>query len=201
MICALTESEAVAEGPFELSCPALPTSQPVAFEGALGYGRFAEPPGPPNPVTKIVDTLDDYNPYPPANEQVIEGSLRWAIEEFDVERIIIFDSELEGVIQLKTGLNITTPHVAIYGDTAGDGRITIQGEEFGIRNTNNIIIRYLRFRSGVLDPENPRYHCGRSLNIFADKTICHDIILDHCSIGPSRDDNLSISGPVCRLTI
>lgn len=204
MICALNSERCLA---FEIgeSCPSLPLEVEPAFPGALGYGRFAKPccigvPNPPDtPI--VVSTLADYKPFPYANpgEEVVEGSLRWALEVVPGPKRITFS--VEGAINLKAPLYVTTPYCTIDGQSAPGEGITIQRREFGVRNTHNVIIRYMRFRSGLMDTQQPVYHCERSLLIFADVAIAHDILIDHCSIGASRDDNLAIAGRVCRVTI
>src|SRR5699024_548983 len=106
------------------------------------------------------------------------GSLRAAVEAKDA-RIVVFDTS--GTIKLESNLNIRNPNITIAGQTApGDG-ITIRDYPVVV-STENVIIRYLRFRMGddagiEADP----------LGGFEQK----DIIIDHCSVSWSTDECVS----------
>ncbi|QDV91323.1 hypothetical protein RAS2_24190 [Phycisphaerae bacterium RAS2] len=167
----------------------------------MGWAKYAfhEPPSNYYPsMPCVVSNGDDYNPE--INEEPIEGSLRYCIEEVTGPRLIKVN--YNGEIRLKTWLRLEDEsYVKITGEYATGAGPTVTGAEFRIKDCNNIVLRYMRFRSGVLDSENPQYHCGRSLNIWGDQTGCNDIIVDHCSIGASRDDNISVSGKLCRVTV
>ncbi|MFO0983054.1 MAG: hypothetical protein U1E76_15220 [Planctomycetota bacterium] len=169
-------------------------SQPLAFEGALGFGRFAQggSGGAPVLITSLLD-------YPPGHAP-IPGTLRWAIEELTGPRIILF--AVSGKIALTTQLALVGKngaYVTLDGRTPDGAGVTIGDHQFGAVNTHDIIIRFLRFRS---DEDGTLDHGERSLSLFANagKTT-HDIIVDHCSIERSDDDDLSIWDNCERITI
>ncbi|MEM2228620.1 MAG: hypothetical protein QXR82_07495 [Candidatus Bathyarchaeia archaeon] len=71
-----------------------------------------------------------------------EGSLRWAIEEANVnpgEDYIMFDSSLSGTIVLNSPLPQITEAVTIEGSTAG-GPITIDGSTYNVANCFTITV-------------------------------------------------------------
>lgn len=174
--------------------PPEPISDQVAFPGALGFGARAMGGRGGRPI--LVTTLADYGP----GEAPIRGSLRTAIEEIREPRIITF--AVGGTIELKRSLKLRTPFVTIDGSTAPSPGITLKNWSLGIENAHDVVIRYLRFRSNL--PPSPEHGVGgeRSLsigNITGAPT--YDIIVDHCTIGHSDDDALSIAGNVYRVTI
>ncbi|MFZ2285485.1 MAG: pectate lyase [Bacteroidales bacterium] len=148
------------------------TAQLPAFPGAEGYGRFVS--GGRGGEVCIVTNLSDSVVKPP------EGSLRWALNKPGPKTIIF---EVSGTIELKRRLNISKGDVTIAGQTApGDG-ICISGETVSIES-DNVIIRYVRFRCGNDTPgEEPKdaVSCIRNRNI----------IIDHCSMSWSVDEAAS----------
>src|SRR5699024_3507662 len=112
----------------------------LAFPGAEGGGRYTSGgrEGEVFIVTNLDDNGDDKNPVP--------GSLRDAVSEDD--RFIVFD--VAGVIDLQSTLNLRKrKNITIAGQSApGDG-ITIAGFETNMSDSENVIIRHLRFRPGV----------------------------------------------------
>ncbi|RIK69916.1 MAG: hypothetical protein DCC66_06790 [Planctomycetota bacterium] len=216
MLCALTIRSTVAEDPppggnteppygqppyWPHPCGWSPEEGTPVFTGAMGWAKFAfhNPPQNYNPNSWIqVTSAADYLPGDPGAP--IQNTLRWAVEHLTGPRNI--KVLVNGEIKLKTMLRMANQsYVKITGEYATGIGPTVTGDEFSIKDCNNIVLRYMRFRSGILDPENPHYHCGRSLNILGDQTGCNDIIVDHCSIGASRDDNISVSGKICRVTV
>lgn len=154
------------------------TSEIPAFPGAEGGGKYTT--GGRGGEVYIVTTLEDYDP---ETEEPIEGSLRDAVSEDN--RIIVFD--VGGVIKLKSKLLITNKNnLTIAGQTAPGNGITIYGYETNLSNSNNIIMRYLRFRPGadnVLEGDSMDSIWGRSMT---------NIMIDHLSCSWSTDETMSL---------
>ncbi len=93
---------------------------------------------------------------------------------------------MSGTIHLNSRLTINKPFITIAGQTApGDG-ITIAGWPTVITNTNNVVVRYVRFRVG--DANCPVVQDDA---LWVDKTT--DTILDHVSASWSVDETLSVT--------
>jgi hypothetical protein len=188
---------------FATDCPNYSSSSALAFSGATGFGGYADCCDTYDKVSRTVTTLSDYNPF---SESPITGSLRKAIADTNTaggHAIIQFSNTLHGYINLKTTLTLNgCTNVRLNGDGAAAEGITIAGAEFGVQDCHDIVIRYLRFRSAVFPSGvTQTFHCSRSLNIVGSTGLTHDVIVDHCSIGASQDDNLSVSGAVCGITV
>lgn len=146
-----------------------------AFPGAEGFGRYVT--GGRGGKVYHVTTLEDNNSV---------GSFRYAINQTG-KRIIVFD--VSGTIQLKSTLQLNKPNVTIAGQTApGDG-ICIAGYPFQI-STNNVIIRYMRFRVGSSNVTVSGADGWDGLGSLDQK----NIIVDHCSVSWSIDECCSFSG-------
>lgn len=154
----------------------------LAFEGAEGGGRYAT--GGRNYDVYVVTTLEDYA----AGETPIEGSLRYGVEQVAAANggtIIVFN--VGGTIELKQTLTFRDrKNITVAGQTApGDG-ITLAGWDTNISNSENLIIRYLRFRPGAANVHTG----GDSMDALwgrDNKTF----IIDHCSFSWNTDETLS----------
>ncbi len=150
----------------------------LAFEGAEGGGRFTS--GGRGGEVYVVNTLEDYNP---ETETPIPGSLRDAVSGDN--RIIVFD--VSGVINLKDSLLITKrKNLTIAGQTAPGNGITVYGFETNISNSNNIIIRYMRFRPGA-----DNIYAGDSMDALWGRSQ-KNVMIDHVSASWSTDETMSV---------
>ena len=153
-----------------------------AFPGAEGYGAFT--PGGRGGKVLFVTTLEDYDAS--KGEAPVPGSFRNAVESSGA-RAVLF--RVSGTIFLKSQLTVTHPFLTIAGQTApGDG-VCIARYLFRVE-THDVIIRYLRFRLGdETQSESGTFQVGRG---------SQDVIIDHCSISWSTDENCTLHGPDVR---
>ncbi len=139
----------------------------VAFPGAEGFGRHAT--GARGGDVYHVTNLNDSG----------EGSLRDAISV--ANRTIVFD--VSGVINVGERL-VFQANLTIAGQTAPGGGVVVYGNGTSFTNSNNTIVRYMRFRMGVGGDS------GKDTITIARG---HDMIFDHCSISWARDGNFDLN--------
>lgn len=137
-----------------------------AFPSAEGFGRYSS--GGRGGEIYIVTNLNDSG----------EGSLRKGITKKE-SRTIVF--AISGTIFLKSPLDINHGNLTILGQTApGDG-ITVANYPVTLKS-NNIVLRYLRFRLGDLVKVEGDALGGRNIE---------NIMIDHCSMSWATDENMS----------
>ena len=135
----------------------------LAFPGAEGAGKFVT--GGRGGKVIYVTNLNDSG----------MGSLREAIKMKE-SRIIVFS--ISGCIFLKSELEINSGNLTIAGQSAPAEGITIYSYPL-IINADNVIIRYLRIRT------------GDTAKISLDAISCinrKNIIVDHCSFSWAIDE-------------
>ena len=138
-----------------------------AFEGALGGGMYTV--GGRGGKEYVVTTLEDGDE---------EGTLRHAVEAKG-PRTVTF--AVSGDIRLKSVLKIEDPYISILGQTAPGEGITVRDYDVYI-GTDQVILRYLRFRMGSAS--------GKEADALGSRHNSH-IIIDHCSISWATDENAS----------
>ncbi|MBQ8519810.1 MAG: pectate lyase, partial [Bacteroides sp.] len=106
--------------------------------------------------------------------------LRWALKK-NGPKTIVFD--VAGTIHLKTELRTQKDDLTIAGQTSPGG-ICLADYAFVI-NSNNVIIRFLRFRPGDASGKEPDGLGGMDYK---------NVIVDHCSVSWSVDECLSVYG-------
>lgn len=152
-----------------------------AFPGAEGGGAYTS--GGRGGDVYIVTNLEDYG----TSSTTIEGSLRKGIMETPPGgRTIVF--HVSGTIQLKSPLLFKNiKNLTIAGQTAPGNGITLAGYETNISDSENIIIRYMKFRPGATNvhtgSDSMDALWGRDNNYF---------IIDHSSFSWNTDETLSL---------
>ena len=149
----------------------------AAFPGAEGYG--AGTPGGRGGRVIAVTTLADSGP----------GSLRAALRTSG-PRIIVF--RVSGTIEVQSQMPIAHPYVTVAGQTApGDGialraAASSSGQMIAVQ-THDVVLRYLRIRSGKVGSP-----ASGQVNIQIENG-AHDVVIDHCSLSWTLDENLNIT--------
>jgi len=150
-----------------------------AFPGAEGAGQWAK--GGRGGKVIAVTNLNDAGP----------GSLRAALDTSG-PRTVIF--RVSGTIELTRPLRVAHPFLTIAGQTApGDG-ICLKGYELQIFNTHDVVVRYLRCRTGDQTSKASELDAIS----LSDAT---DVIIDHCSATWSTDECLSVTNGSDRVTV
>lgn len=163
LLCALGDETAASQ---EIVLADSPIDKVPAFPGAEGYGKYTI--GGRGGKVYVVTNLSNRGP----------GSLRAAVDASG-SRTVVF--AVSGNIMLTEPLNISNPYITIAGQTApGDG-ITVAGAPVNI-STDQVIIRYVRFRLGDYHNYEADAIGGRGIS---------DIILDHISASWSTDETVS----------
>ncbi|WP_258103928.1 T9SS type A sorting domain-containing protein [Marinoscillum sp. MHG1-6] len=138
----------------------------IAFEGAEGYGRYAQ--GGRGGKVVHVTNLHDNGP----------GSLREAVETDLGPRTIIFD--VSGIITLESRLSLNDDYVTVAGQTSPGKGICIRQAPFGLSGADDCIVQNIRVRLG----SGPTYD-GMGMSG------CNHSIIDHCSISWTIDEAFS----------
>ena len=141
----------------------------VAFPGALGFGKKAT--GGRGTAVYHVTNLNDTG----------TGSFRDAVSTGN--RIVVFD--VGGYVSLQTPVSVKS-NLTIAGQTApGDG-IGFMGREVSFDASTNVIVRYVRFRQGLLDSDAKK----SGINLLD----ASNLIFDHISIEFAQYNNVDAVG-------
>jgi hypothetical protein len=147
----------------------IPSGPAVAFPGALGFGKKAT--GGRGYAVYHVTNLNDTG----------AGSFRDAVSAGN--RIVVFD--VGGYVLLTSAVSVKS-NLTIAGQTApGDG-IGFQGFEVSFNAASNVIVRYVRFRQGLIDPDWRK----SGINLLNGSTM----IFDHISIEFAQYNNIDAVG-------
>lgn len=145
-----------------------------AFPGAEGFG--SETVGGRGGWIVKVTNLNDSG----------EGSLRWALEEIERPRIVVFD--VGGVITLKDNIKVKGD-VTVAGQTApGDG-VTIRGAAVQVVE-DNVIIRGLKFRPG--DGPGVPFDKRDAIAVGSAHTTVNNVIIDGNSFSWATDEVVNV---------
>jgi pectate lyase len=118
-----------------------------------------------------------------------EGSFASALGH-EGPRIIVF--EVAGVIDLdRKSLRITNPFVTIACQTAPSAGITLIRGGLSVQ-THDVIIQHLKIRPGEAGQEKKS---GWEVDGIGCSKGAWNVIIDHCSVTWSTDENISPSGP------
>ncbi len=162
----------------------------LAFPTAEGFGRNSIG-GRGGQVLQVTKLTDDGS----------VGTLRWACNQ-NFPRTVVF--RVGGVIPLTSNLTIPYPYITIAGQTAPGGGILVKNASFHPLS-HNAIIRFMRFRVGtdLYGSSAAGYHDTNGLSIYGNNpsVTASDIILDHCSVSWSNDQNLDAYGNCANITM
>lgn len=116
------------------------------------------------------------------------GSLRSCVNMIG-PRIVVF--RVSGRIELASGLIIRNPYITIAGQTAPAGGILLSSTS-SVNNVidvlgHDVILRYLRIRTGY---NSKAIQAGTPVTVTAG----NDIIIDHCSLSWTTDENANVWG-------
>lgn len=118
------------------------------------------------------------------------GTLRFCIEQ-SWPRIVVFD--VWGIISLTAWLVISNPYITIAWQTAPGWGITIAGtgtvDNILRIQTHNVTIQWLRMRKWVQANFQGPTQDGDEIAIVG---LAHDVIVDHCSMSWTTDENISV---------
>ena len=142
-------------------------AQQLAFPGAQGWGRFAT--GGRTGTVYHVTNLNDSG----------TGSLRDAVSQ--PNRIVVFD--VAGVINISSRI-VFSKNLYVAGQTAPGEGVTVYGDGVSFSGSDNIIVRYMRFRMGAGGTKDK--DCAGIANGA-------NMIFDHCSFAWGKDETFSIN--------
>jgi len=186
-------------------------NDPVAFEGAMGYG--ANTTGGrgngTNGDTKLyfVDNLNDNNTVVSLGNNMFSGSLRAALTATG-KRVVV--PRVGGYVRVTSRLDINQPNCTVLGQLAPGGGLAVRPNSNPATHSltrimaNNVIVRYLKLRAGEVGTRDSAgnitsfFDGGDSLSINGG---CSDVIVDHLSLSFATDGLLDLSSGGVRKTV
>jgi hypothetical protein len=165
-----------------------------AFPGAVGQGAAAT--GGRGGDVYVVTNLQDYDP--DKGEEKIPGSFRHALRSAEGPRTIVFN--VSGAIALRAPLEIRKSNLTIAGQTSPGG-VTVWGYPTEIGGAENVIVRYLRCRTGDFHARGSKAPGGNNdMDPGSANAVnlgrAERVILDHVSASWGLDETLSVT--MCR---
>lgn len=150
----------------------------LAFPGAEGFGKYTSG-GRGGKVVYVTTLEDDAN-------GTIEGSLRWAMQQYPDEPITVCFA-VTGEIRLVKDLRLNRrSNFTWAGQTAPGQGVVITHNKVNFGGSENFIVRNIRFRVGNEDA------AGNFLNANAvGAENCANFIFDHCDFGWSSEENMN----------
>jgi pectate lyase len=155
---------AIPSVPIHYSADKPNTCEAKAFPDAVGFGT--DTPGGRGGQIIYVTNLNDSG----------DGSLRSALMASG-RRLVLF--RVSGTITLKQDIRIKEPYLTIAGQTAPGEGVQIRGAHIRIE-THDVIIRYLKVRSG--DLENGSTEENRDAITINDLDQAYNIVIDHSTM-------------------
>lgn len=168
--------------------------RPLAFPTAEGFGKYASG-GRGGKVVEVTN-LNDHG----------EGSLRWALTEAGRENAtIVF--RVSGIIDIgpnpqrksERSIRAKLKNVTIAGQTAPGEGILLRGGKLNLGGSENVIIRNIRARLGVIEQERKADETDAAYKkrCFIDGGAigienARNIIIDHCCFGWSGEENVTM---------
>lgn len=147
-----------------------------AFNGAEGFGSMTAG-GRGGWIVKVTNLNDSG-----------VGSLRWALEEIDVPRIVVFD--VGGVINLKRQIEVQSD-VTVAGQTAPGMGVTITGGRLQVVG-DDVIIRGLHIRPGSGAGDDAIYRDAISVGKMGETV--ERVVVDSNSFSWAVDEVASVWG-------
>lgn len=159
-----------------------PAQEQLAFPGAIGFGASSQG-GRGGEILYVTNLQNDGH-----------GSLRWALEEKQGARIVLF--KVQGRINLTEEIRIESPLVTLAGQSAPGKGVVVSGARLLI-NTSHVIIRGMRFRPGDQYPGD----IPRQRDCVSHGNNARHVVLDRNSCAWAVDESIAIWGSAEDITI
>ncbi len=158
-------------------------AQVPVIPGAAGYGMNT-PAGRGGKIMRVTNLRADG-----------EGSLRSCVEASG-PRVCVF--EVSGTINMKSTLVAKNPNLTIAGQTAPAPGIVLLGTTLAIK-TSDVLVQHIAVRPGD-DPDGPPPQARDAITIGG-KLPVRNVVIDHCSLSWSPDENFSTFNNTDNVTI